>query len=108
VVSYEEFAKLELKIGKIVEAEAIEESEKLLKLLVDVGEEEPRQIIAGIGKAYPDVEGLVGKEIPIVVNLEPKKLMGYMSYGMILAADSEGSPVLLHPAVGVVPGSMVK
>jgi len=76
--------------------------------MVDVGEEEPRQIIAGIAKAYPNVAELIGKEIPVLTNLEPKELMGYQSQGMLLAADKEGSPVLLYPTEEVPPGSIVK
>lgn len=107
-ISFEEFKKLDIRIGKIVEAKAIEESEKLVKLQVDLGEGEPRQIIAGIKLAYPNIQELVGKEIPILANLEPKTLLGYTSYGMLLAADNSGLPVLLHPGEDVSPGSIVK
>ena len=109
MITYDDFKKLEIKIGKIVSAEKIEESEKLVKLMVDLGEETgPRQIVAGIALAYPDAGELVGKEIPVLTNLEPKTLMGYESNGMILAGDNEGKPTLLHPADEVPPGSVVK
>ena len=108
MISYEDFKKLEIKIGTIVEAEKIEGSEKLVKLMVDLGEGEPRQVVAGIAVAYPNVEDLVGKYIPVLANLEPKQLMGLESQGMILAADNQGSPVLLHPDKEVSPGSTVK
>lgn len=108
MISFDEFKKLDIRIGKIVAAEKIPESEKLIKLLVDLAEAEPRQIVAGIGVAYPDPSVLVGKEIPVIANLEPKDLMGTTSFGMILAADGEGKPVLLHPAEEVPPGSVVK
>ena len=107
MISFEDFKKLDIKIGKILSAEKIPDSEKLIKLVVDDGEGE-RQLIAGIGEAYPDVEELVGKEIPILANLEPKKLMGEMSEGMILAADNEGLPVLIHPDKEIPPGSIVR
>ena len=108
LISFDEFKKLDIRVGKIVAAEKIAESEKLVKLLVDLGEEAPRQIIAGIGIAYPDASLLIGKEIPVIANLEPKTFLGHTSYGMILAADKEGLPMLLHPAEDVPPGSMVK
>jgi len=108
MISYDDFKKLDIRIGKIITADKIEESEKLIKLMIDVGEDEPRQIIAGIAKAYPDVSELVGKEIPILINLEPKTILGYASQGMLLAADQEGSPVLLYPAAEIPPGSIIK
>lgn len=113
MISYDDFKKLEIKIGKIVQAEKIEGSEKLVKLMVDLGEDlpgqgEPRQVVAGIALAYPNVQDLIGKEIPVLCNLEPKELMGITSYGMILAADKEGTPMLLHPEQEIPPGSIVK
>lgn len=109
MISFDEFKKLDIRIGKIVAAEKIEGSEKLVKLLIDLGEPELRQIVAGIGPpAGGDVSVLIGKEIPIIANLEPKDLMGTTSFGMLLAADGEGKPVLLHPAEEVSPGSIVK
>ncbi len=108
MINYEDFAKIELKVGKILEAERIENSEKLLRLKVDLGEESPRQILAGIGKAY-DPETLAGKEIVVVANLEPKKLMGEESRGMLLAAsDGEGNLSLLQPDKEIKEGSGIK
>lgn len=106
MISFDDFKKVELKIAKILEAERVENSEKLLKLKVSLGEEE-RQIIAGVGKAYSPEE-LIGKEIVIVANLEPRALMGIESNGMLLAADGEGTPILLTPDKEVLPGSIVK
>lgn len=108
MISFDEFKKLDIRIGKIVVAEKIPESEKLVKLLIDLGEPEPRQIVAGIGIAYSDPSVLIEKEIPVIANLEPKTFLGHTSFGMLLAADKEGSPVLLHPAEEVPPGSIVK
>lgn len=93
-------------MGEIVKAEKIEGSEKLLKLIVDLGSEK-RQIVAGIAKEY-SVDELIGKEIVVVANLEPKKLMGIESQGMLLAADFEGKPVILIPEKKVPPGAKVK
>jgi methionine--tRNA ligase beta chain len=105
-ISFEDFAKLEIRIGKIVAAERIEGSGKLLKLEVDFGEEK-RQIIAGIGKVY-NPENLIGKECPFAFNLAPKMLKGLESQGMILCPSDNGAPVLLHPDKEIPPGSIVK
>ena len=102
-IKFEDFQKVELKIAKVLEAGRVEGSDKLLKLKVSLGEEE-RQIIAGIGKSYePDF--LIGKEIAIVANLEPRMLMGLESQGMILAAKGEAGPVVLFPEKEVPPGA---
>lgn len=104
-IPFEDFKKLDLKIAKILQAEHIENSEKLLKLLVTIGSEE-RQIIAGIGKVH-EPDSLIGREIIVVVNLEPKQLMGLESQGMLLAAN-DGEPVLLVPEREVPPGTMIQ
>jgi len=94
-ITFEDFQKIELTTAKIISAEKIEKAEKLLKLDVDLGDEK-RQIIAGIAKFY-NPEDLIGKEIVIVKNLEPRKIFGLESKGMLLAADKNGEPVLLTP-----------
>ena len=76
------------------------------KIIFDFGKEQ-RQIMAGIAEYIEDVDTLVGKEMPVVVNLEPRKLRGYESQGMILVANDEGRIALLHPAQEVTPGSSV-
>ena len=106
MITFEDFKKLEIKIGKILSAEKIPEADKLIKLEIDLGEEK-RQVVAGIAQFY-EPEYLIGKEIPVVVNLEPRKLKGVESQGMILAASAEGIPVLLCPEKDVPPGSIVK
>ena len=91
-IDYEEFAKADLRVAKILAAEPVPKSNKLLKLTVDIGEE--RTIVAGVGKDYTPAE-LIGKKIVIVANLKPVKLMGVESYGMLLATDTaEGLTVL--------------
>jgi methionyl-tRNA synthetase len=85
-IDYEEFAKVDLRVGKIMAAEAVPKSNKLLKLKIDIGEE--RTIVAGIGKDYNPAE-LIGKKIVVVANLKPAKLMGVESYGMLLATDTD-------------------
>ena len=106
MINYQDFSKLELKIAKIKEVEEIEGADKLLALKIDLGDEE-RQIVAGIKKNYTK-EGLIGKEIVIVANLEPVVLKGVESQGMLLAADSKEGPVLLAPEKEVNPGSKIK
>jgi methionine--tRNA ligase beta chain len=105
MINFEEFQKIDLKIGKILEAEKVENSEKLLKLKVDLGEEQ-RRIIAGIGKVYQP-QDLINQEIVVVVNLEPKTLMGFESQGMLLAADNNGEPILIKPEKEVLPGTKI-
>ena len=107
MLSIEDFKKLEIKIGTVKSAEAVPDSEKLIKLVLDFGDEE-RQIIAGILKTYSDPTMLFGKQLVVLTNLEPRKLMGLESEGMILAAASEEGPVVLAPEKLVPPGSMVR
>ena len=105
-ISFEDFIKLEIRIGKILSAERVDDSNKLLKLQVDFGSE-TRQILAGIAKFY-EPENLIGKECPFAFNLVPKSLGGQKSQGMILCPSDENGPVLLHPDKEVPPGSIVK
>jgi methionyl-tRNA synthetase len=85
-IDYEEFSKVDLRVARILAAEPVPKSGKLLKLKVDIGEE--RTIVAGIGKDYTPEE-LIGKQILVVANLKPVKLMGVESFGMLLATDTE-------------------
>jgi methionine--tRNA ligase beta chain len=104
-MTIEEFQKMDLRIAKIISAERIEGSEKLLKLSVDIGE--PRQIIAGIARSYAP-EDLVGKQVVIIANLDPRTMMGLESQGMILAAHGEnGEPVALTALQEVPAGSKI-
>jgi methionine--tRNA ligase beta chain len=107
MITYEEFKKLDIRIGKVVSAERIPDSLKLVKLMIDFGTEQ-RQILAGIAEFFPDLSVLPGKEMPFIINLEPRKMRGFESQGMMLAADTAGRPVLLHPGEDVPPGSIVK
>jgi methionyl-tRNA synthetase len=94
-------------VATILAAEPVPKSNKLLKLSVDVGEGAPRTLVAGIALAYKP-EDLVGKQVVVVANLQPAKLMGVESNGMVLAASLDGKPVLLHPEVQVPNGTRVK
>lgn len=105
-ISYEQFKTVHLLIGTIVDAESIKGSDKLLKLVVDIGKER-RQIVAGIAQMYRPEE-IVGTQAAIVVNLAPAKLFGVESNGMLLAADVDGSAVLLRPEKPVPAGTMVR
>ncbi|MCD6486635.1 MAG: methionine--tRNA ligase [Syntrophobacterales bacterium] len=84
-ISFQDFEKIDMRVARIVEAERVKKSDKLLNLKIDVGEE--RIIVAGIGKDYRP-EDLIGKKIPVILNLKPAKLMGVESHGMLLAADA--------------------
>lgn len=107
MATIDDFKKIELKAGTVKAAERVEGSDKLVKLSVDLGEENPRQILAGIGKAY-EPEKIIGRQIVVIANLEPRKLMGLESNGMLLAAsNADGMPVLLAPDSEVPPGSSV-
>jgi methionyl-tRNA synthetase len=101
-----DFAKIELRAARIVSAEKIAGSRKLLKLQVDLGDEQ-RQIVSGISDAY-EPEALVGKKIVLVANLRPAKLMGVESNGMVLAASVDGRAVLCTFDSDVAPGTKVK
>jgi putative transcription antitermination factor YqgF len=95
-INYDDFKKIEMKIGKILSAEPVDGSDKLYKLSVDFAEGEPRQILSGIAKFFPDSKILVGKKVAFVTNLEPKPLMGMQSNGMILAVKSEENLALME------------
>ena len=106
LIGIEDFAKVQLRVGKIVAAERVEKSEKLVKLQVDIGTE-TRQVVAGIGKSYAP-EQLIDKSIVIVVNLKPAKLMGVESQGMLLAASSGDLLSVVTPDREIKPGAKVK
>lgn len=107
MISYDEFKKVELKIGKILEVEVVEGADKLLRLMVDVGEEEPRQIVSGIRQYFEDPQALVGKKCPFVTNLEPRTIRGLESNGMIAAVSDDESFSLLEVSGEIKPGSQV-
>jgi methionyl-tRNA synthetase len=107
-ISIDDFTKVDLRIAKIVNAEHVEGAEKLLKLTLDIGEEKPRQVFAGIKSAY-DPATLVGRLTVMVANLAPRKMKFGLSEGMVLAAsDERGGPFILAPDVGAQPGMRVK
>ncbi|MGB8816021.1 MAG: Holliday junction resolvase RuvX [Minisyncoccia bacterium] len=102
-ISYDDFKKVEIKVGKILSAEKILGSDKLLKLSVDFAEDKPRQILSGISKFFLDQKSLVGKKCAFVTNLEPKPLMGMESDGMILAVGGGDAPFSLFEVSEEIP-----
>lgn len=106
LIDFAHFMTVQIKAGKIIEAEKVEKSEKLLKLKVDLGDE-TRQIIAGIAKSYLPGD-LVGKTVAVVANLKPAKLMGLMSEGMVLAASIGDKHRVLELPQEVAPGTIIK
>lgn len=106
-MTLDEFKNADLRVGEITAAERVEGSEKLLRLQVDLGEEQVRQILSGIAKHY-DPDALIGKKVVIIANLEPRMMMGHESQGMLLAAHgADEAPILLLPEGDVPPGAKI-
>ncbi len=108
MISYDDFAKLEIRIGEIKTVDIVEDADKLLRLTVDFGEETPRQIISGIRTYFEDPLWLVGKKCPFLTNLEPRTIRGFESQGMILAASHEETLGLLFPHQDLPIGTKIK
>ncbi len=104
-ITFEEFKKVEVRIGKVTKAEKVENADKLLKLQVDFGEFQ-RQIVSAISEYYTPMD-LEGKKLPFIINLEYRKFRGEESQGMLMAMDTEDKPVLLVPAEDVPIGTLV-
>ena len=102
-ISYDDFAKLDIRIGTIVAAERVPETDKLLKCTIDFGEIGTRTIVSGIA-AWKTPEDLIGKQVPYIVNLAPKMIRGVESQGMLLAGTDENGLVLIHPEHSTTPG----
>lgn len=107
MAAFEDFKKLDIRIGKVVSVEKVPNTDKLLRFVFDLGTEK-RQIMAGMAEFFDNLEWLVGKEMPILVNIEPRTFKGHTSHGMIIAADVDGKPILLHPETEIPAGSIVK
>lgn len=108
-ITYDDFAKVEIKAGKILTAEKIPETDKLLRLTVDFAESSPRQIVSGISMYFPDPNTLIGKTCMFVTNLEPRMLKGFESNGMLFAlSTSDGNFSLLEPNNTIPPGTKAK
>jgi methionyl-tRNA synthetase len=108
MITIDDFKKLEIKIGQILDVEKIPDSDKLLKLSVDFGEDKPRQIVSGISKYFENPQSLVGIKCAFATNLEPRIIMDLESQGMILAVSGDTFFSLLQTNADVIPGSSVK
>jgi methionyl-tRNA synthetase len=109
MISYDDFAKVEIRVGKILSAEKIPDTDKLLKLSVSFAEENPRQIVSGIALYFPDPAILVGKKCMFVANLEPRTIKGFESNGMLFAVSTEdGKFSLLEPASDIPEGTKAR
>lgn len=108
MITIDEFKKGEITVGKILTVEIVEGSEKLLKLSVDFGEEQPRTVVSGIRKYFEDPQTLVGVKCAFATNIEPRPLMGLTSEAMILAVSSDNYFSLLQVSDGVEAGARVK
>ena len=106
-ISIDSFGAVDLRVATVIKAEAIPRAKKLLKLEVDLGEPQPRTVVAGIAAAY-DPDSLVGKQVIVVANLKPAKLMGVQSQGMVLAASNDQGTVLLTLDKPMLPGTTVR
>ena len=113
MINYDDFSKLDIRVGTIQSVEVVEDADKLLKLMVDLGEDEPRQIVSGIREHVADIESLVGKQTTFVCNLEPRIIRGLESNGMLFALgevppgeDSGKGLVFLRPESAVPPGTI--
>ena len=106
-ITIDDFMKVELRTAKILSAERMPKSKKLLKLSVDAGEAAPRTILAGIAESY-EPEAIVGRLVVIVANLKPRDMMGLVSQGMVLAASTDGGPAMLINPEPAVPGTRVR
>lgn len=106
-ITYDEFSKVELRVGTILIAEKVEGADKICRLTIDMGNNEKRTLAAGIAQFYSPEE-LVGKQIVVVANLAPRTIRGITSQGMLLAADYEGGISILSPEKKVPEGAKVK
>ena len=107
LITIDDFMKVELRTAKVLTAERLPKSKKLLKLSVDAGEATPRTILAGIAESY-EPEAVVGRSIVIVANLKPREMMGMVSQGMVLAASTDGGPAMLVNPEPAPPGTRVR
>lgn len=114
-VSYDEFKKMDIRLGTIRAVEAVPETDKLLKFQIDFAEKDEegnpklRQIVSGLHEFYPEYETLVGKQVLYIINLEPRTIKGIESNGMLMAVDgSDGKPVFLVPETEAPVGSKVR
>ena len=108
-ISIDDFKKIEARIGKVLVAEAVPDSDKLIRFELDFGDGKPRQILSAIREWYPEPDKLIGKSMLFVINLAPREIRGLTSNGMLMAVDGvDGAPVFLIPEKEVLPGARVR
>ncbi len=114
-VTYDEFKKMDMRVGTVREVEAVEGADKLYRCQIDFGDKNSegmptlRQIVSGIREYFPDPNVLVGKQVLYIVNLEPRTIRGVVSSGMLMAVDGpDGQPVLMSPENPVLPGARIR
>ena len=105
IINFDDFSKLNIRVGKIIDAEDVEGSNKLIKMKVDIGDEE-RQIVAGISKYY-SLDELTNKTVIVLINLEPRKIFGIESQGMLLASIDGDKVSLLQTDKEMIQGSEI-
>lgn len=105
MATIDDLGKIDVKVGTVLSAERVPETDKLLRLMVDLGEEAPRQIVSGISAYVPEPEWLIGKQLAFVANLEPRTIKGLESNGMLFAVGSGDSFAFLTPDRPVPPGT---
>ena len=105
MISIDDFSKVEVKIGTVVSAERVPDTDKLLRLMVDLGEEEPRQVVSGIAAYVESPESLVGRQLAFVTNLAPRTLRGLESNGMLFAVGEGDTFAFVTPDRPVPPGT---
>lgn len=106
MISFEEFKKVDIRVGGILSAERVPDTDKLIKLSIDLGEENPRQMVSGIAEYFPEAQDLIGIQCMVVANLEPRKIKGIESQGMILAIKTEDNDFsLVVPRKNIKPGT---
>jgi methionyl-tRNA synthetase len=106
-IQYDDFAKLDIRIGKVIAAELVPDTDKLIKCTVDFGEEGQRTIVSGVAQ-WKKPEDLIGKQLPYVINLAPRVLRGVESQGMLVAASDESGVVLLQAEREVPLGTQLR
>ncbi len=108
-ITYDDFKKLDARLGRVLVAEAVPDSDKLIRFELDFGEEKPRQILSAIREWYPNPEALIGKQMLFVINLAPRMIRGLESAGMLMAVDGiDGAPVFLVAEKDAAAGSKVR
>lgn len=107
MMTFDEFKKAEIKIGTILSVEKVPDADKLLRFSINLGEENPRQILSGIAEYYPDPSVLLGKQVPVLTNLPTRTIRGFESQGMVLYVVGEGFLTTLEPGREIPPGTPV-